>query len=117
RNNTLIIFTSDNGHSSFHLERYHAGLRGLKGFMYEGGVRVPCFMQLPGKGNQKEVTLPASYVDILPTILDVCDIPVPNGYTIDGKSLKPLMEQDDPDSVNHRRHKGSYTIIIERLSV
>lgn len=92
--NTLVIFASDNGHSSFHLERYHAGLKGLKGFMYEGGVRVPCFMQLPGNDVKKEVTLPAAYVDILPTILDVCNIPVPKGHTMDGKSLKPLMTEN-----------------------
>ena len=91
RENTLVIFLSDNGHSSQDLDRYHAGLRGLKGFMYEGGVKVPCFMQLPAvleRGTIVETH--AAHIDILPTILDLCQIPVPGSYTIDGKSLKPL---------------------------
>ena len=97
RDNTLVIFMSDNGHSSFNLERYHANLRGLKGFMYEGGVRVPCFMQLPGNNVKKKISLPTAYIDILPTVLDVCDIPIPKGYTIDGRSLKPLIAEDEAD--------------------
>jgi arylsulfatase A len=94
RDNTMIIYMSDNGQASFHPERYQANLRGLKGFMYESGVRVPCFMQLPGKNVPKEISLPTAYIDVLPTILDVCGIPVPESYTIDGRSLKPLMMEN-----------------------
>jgi len=91
RENTLVIFLSDNGQSSQDLCRYHAGLRGLKGFLYEGGVKVPCFMQLPSVLEYGSIVeTHAAHIDILPTILDVCHIPIPESYTIDGKSLRSL---------------------------
>ena len=43
-NNTLVVFMTDNGPQQF---RYLAGMRGKKGFVFEGGVRVPSFWRLP----------------------------------------------------------------------
>ncbi len=96
RDNTLVIYTSDNGQSSHDLDRYHANLRGLKGFMYEGGVKVPCFMQFPnGIKSPVKVSHPTAYIDVMPTILDYCDIPNPLGITIDGRSWAPLVDEQE----------------------
>lgn len=94
--NTLVIFTSDNG--PWLNYGNHAGttggLREGKGTTYEGGQRVPCLMMWKGvipKGvvcNQL-----VSGIDILPTLASVADAPLPLNK-IDGVSLLPLLKGD-----------------------
>lgn len=88
REETLIIFMTDNGPQQV---RYNGGFRGRKGNVYEGGVRVPLFMQYSKKlAPNKEITTPVAHLDILPTLLDFCAIePATN---LDGKSWMPLLE-------------------------
>ena len=92
--NTLIIFTSDNGpcSSSKPMDRNMAGLHGLKGTVYENGIRVPCWARWPGgfKGGGK-VERPAAHIDVMPTVLDACGVGVPAGVKLDGRSLMPLL--------------------------
>lgn len=84
---TLVIFLSDNGPQQ---ERYTAGMREKKGTVYEGGTRVPCFIRLPGVlQSGKTTTVPAAHIDLLPTILDACRVPLPTNLKIDGVSLWP----------------------------
>ncbi len=87
RDNTLIFFIGDNGSQQ---PRYIAGLRGRKSWVYEGGIRVPCFVQwpkaIPGKRRLETI---GAHIDILPTILDVCEIARPEN--LDGQSLKSLL--------------------------
>jgi arylsulfatase len=87
--NTLIIFMTDNGPQQ---RRYVAGMRGLKGSVYNGGIRVPCFIRYPGllKGSG-EVGTNTAYIDIMPTIAEVCHAGLPADMVIDGKSLLPLI--------------------------
>ncbi|MBI5280136.1 MAG: arylsulfatase [Candidatus Solibacter usitatus] len=87
---TLLVFLGDNGPA---FARYNAGMRGLKGTTYEGGLRVPCFMRWPARwpaGATDHRT--AAHIDLLPTILDACGVRLPPGRTIDGRSLlrKPV---------------------------
>ncbi len=92
--NTLLIFTSDNGpcSSSKPVDRHMAGLHGLKGTPYENGIRVPCFMRWPaGFRSPASVTRLAAHIDIMPTILDVCGISKPGGRKLDGRSVLPLL--------------------------
>lgn len=105
RDNTLVIFLSDNGAQQ---KRFNAGLRGRKASVYEGGIRVPCFLQWPGhlKG-QRKIDRIAAHIDLLPTIAEICgaagsppskDTPARN--PLDGVSLRPLLEgtaEDWPD--------------------
>ena len=93
-NNTLVIFTSDNG--PWHLKlRHHGGsalpLRGAKFSTWEGGMRVPTIMRWPGKipaGSVcKEIT---AACDILPTFGKLAKAELPK-YKIDGKNIWPLM--------------------------
>ena len=91
--NTLVIFLTDNGPQQ---RRYKGGFRGRKGNVYEGGIHVPCFMKLEGHfPSNKEVDIPAAHIDILPTILELCNITMDENIRIDGKSLLPLIQGDD----------------------
>ena len=95
--NTLVIFTSDNGPWLTRFE--HGGfafpLRGGKGSTFEGGMREPCVMRWPGvipAGTTcKEV---ASTIDLLPTIAKLAGTSAPTDRIIDGKDILPLMRGD-----------------------
>jgi len=88
--NTVVIFLTDNGPQQ---RRYTAGLRGGKGSVYEGGVRVPCFMHIPWLvPGPAGIDTPAAHIDMLPTILGLCGVPLPLQLAIDGRSLVPLIQ-------------------------
>jgi arylsulfatase A-like enzyme len=97
-NNTLIMFSSDNGP---HMEggadpeffRSNGGLRGFKRDLYEGGIRVPFIVSWPGKVKAGRVSDHISaFWDILPTIAEITDMNITKG---DGISFLPtLLEQD-----------------------
>ena len=95
--NTLIIFTSDNG--PWINYGNHAGstggLREAKGAVYEGGQRVPCIMRWPAKIPAGTVcNRLASSIDLLPTIVHLCDAPLPT-LKIDGVNISALMMGDE----------------------
>ncbi len=93
--NTLVIFTSDNGpwlsygtHSGSALP-----LREGKGTMFDGGCRVPCIMRWPARiPPGTECRELAATIDILPTLADILGIELPEDRIIDGKSILPLLE-------------------------
>lgn len=91
--NTIVIFMTDNGPQQM---RYNAGMRGLKGSIYRGGVRVPFFLSYPGLGlSDLDVEISAANIDILPTLAELCNAGVPSDRMIDGRSLVPLMKGED----------------------
>ncbi len=88
--NTLVIFMTDNGPQQ---TRYVAGMRGRKGSVYRGGVRVPFYMRLPTLFNgEKDIETTAAHIDILPTLSKICNVDLPKNRKIDGKSLLPLIQ-------------------------
>ncbi|MDQ1257146.1 MAG: hypothetical protein QG656_1748 [Candidatus Hydrogenedentes bacterium] len=91
--NTVVIFLTDNGpQGSRKGVRYNAGLRSAKGAVYEGGIRVPCFVRWPGTLDAgKSIDRVAAHIDLLPTLLDVCGVAKREGVALDGRSLKPLL--------------------------
>jgi arylsulfatase B len=91
--NTIFIFTTDNGTSSG-ANVHNNGMRGRKGSEYDGGHRVPFFMHWPKGGLNKgrDVNMITSYVDIVPTLIDYCDVPSPKGVKFDGVNIRPLIE-------------------------
>jgi arylsulfatase A-like enzyme len=90
--NTVVIFMTDNGPQQ---RRYNAGMRGLKGSVYRGGVRVPFYIRHPALGARgKEIEATAAYIDIMPTIADICKVQLPDDRKIDGISLLPLISGD-----------------------
>lgn len=94
---TILIFMSDNGQTgvdpAVNGTMYNAGMRGLKGSPYEGGHRVPFFLRWPAGGLAEghAVVDAASYVDVMPTLLDLCGVAVPATRSFHGDSLVPLL--------------------------
>ena len=63
--------------------------------MYEGGIRVPCYIRWPGHfPSGLVVDRLAAHIDLFPTLLAACQVPVPQGLKLDGKSLLPLLRGD-----------------------
>lgn len=88
-NNTIVIFITDNGPNG---KRYNSGMKGTKGSVDEGGVRVPCFIRWPSHIETGNVIKPiAADIDILPTIAELVGLKIPEGTVLDGKSLTPLL--------------------------
>lgn len=97
--NTVIIFTSDNGGlttlpKGYQIPTAVTPLRAGKGWLYEGGIRVPAIIKWPGKveKNSRSST-PIISTDFYPTILEMTGTsPIPNQHN-DGESLLPLLTQ------------------------
>ncbi len=89
---TVVIFLSDNGAEGPEGSRYNAGMRGMKGSVHEGGVRVPMFVRWPGKieANRSQTRLTA-HIDLLPTIAELCGVTNLKTKPLDGRSLVPLL--------------------------
>ena len=121
--NTILIFMTDNGTAagakmkgleSEATSGYNAGMRGKKSSIFEGGTRVPFFIHWP-KGKLtggKDIETLAAHIDVLPTLAELCDITVPEGYDPDGLSIVPLL-QDKADSWSRDHliiqfHGGAY---------
>ena len=92
---TLVVFTSDNGglSTSEGLPTSNLPLRGGKGWVYEGGIREPFLVRLPGATLRPGTTsdVPVMSTDLFATALDYAGVKVPAGLTIDGLSLAPLL--------------------------
>ncbi|HHW47530.1 MAG TPA: sulfatase [Clostridiaceae bacterium] len=92
--NTLVIFTSDNGSRADH-GASNKPLRGIKGYTYEGGMRVPCIMHWKGKikeGIRCESI--ASNIDFLATFASLCGQELPEDKVIDSVDMTPLLFED-----------------------
>jgi arylsulfatase A len=92
--NTLVVFTSDNGPwGGFGLGSGSAGLlRGMKGSIWEGGVRVPAIAWWPGTIAPGRVTPAlATLMDLFPTAMEMAGGSMPRDREIDGVSLLPVL--------------------------
>jgi arylsulfatase A-like enzyme len=94
--NTLVWFNSDNGGLPNFGPETVGGLRGYKGKIYEGGLRVPCMIEWPAGIKKSRITdYPASTMDIFPTIADLLDLPKSSMVLpLDGTSIKELFTRD-----------------------
>jgi len=87
--NTIVLFTSDNGSYDANL---CGGYRGRKGDTYDGGMRVPYIFRYPGKikpatSNSERII----GVDIYPTLLGLAGVEKPKNYTLDGVDISPIL--------------------------
>jgi arylsulfatase A-like enzyme len=98
--NTLVIFSSDNGGvGGYEREGIQGGsitdnapLKGGKGMLYEGGIRVPYLFRWPGRIPAGGVCdQPINSVDLYPTLLELAGAKPPPGYPSDGTSYAPLL--------------------------
>ncbi len=106
--NTILIFMTDNGpcpwfggivmdfNTGYPLEGYSAGMRGGKIWGYENAHRVPFFIRWPDGniGGGKDIDALSAHIDIMPTLIDLCDLKIPANLNYDGKSLAPLLTGD-----------------------
>ena len=92
---TIIIYLTDNGTSGGD-KVFNAGMRGKKGSVYEGGHRVPCFINFPAGRIDKAVDIDrlTNHFDLLPTLIELCSLATPTrGHLkFDGRSLMPLLK-------------------------
>jgi arylsulfatase A-like enzyme len=99
---TVIIFTSDNGGLSVKEgpntpSTSNAPLRAGKGYLYEGGIRVPLIVSGPAVTRPGSVCdVPVSGQDLHSTVLELAGVPPGPGQVCDGESLVPLMNGDRP---------------------
>lgn len=92
---TMVIFLSDNGGPTKHTTASNGPLRGEKGDLLEGGIRVPFALQWKGTiPSGQTVDTPVSSLDLLPTALTSAGIPVP--AHLEGANLLPLLARGEP---------------------
>ena len=90
---TVVIFTSDNGGT----RQYTAPLKGSKGELYEGGIRVPLVVAWPTiaqRGSTSDV--PVASIDLYPTLLDLSGAAAPTGQPLDGISWAAILRGGPP---------------------
>ncbi len=131
--NTIIIFTSDNGMTGNgsglksrgekrqvklgtskegkEMYAYNAQMKGLKGAVDEGGVRVPFFVRWDGMVKKgRTVDTVVSYLDILPTFAEIAGLKLPSGHEFPGKSMLPFFTEESPEWEDrfHFQHKARW---------
>ena len=113
RENTIVIFTSDNGglSTSEGWPTSNLPLRGGKGWMYEGGIREPLIVRWPGVAQPGAViATPVSSPDFFPTLLEAVGAKPASGQRLDGVSLVPILRgQTTPERALfwHYPHYGN----------
>lgn len=108
--NTIVIFFSDNGGMAaanfgnpervvtsdmldIAFSTSNLPLRGAKGWLYEGGIRVPMIIKWPNRGSKgMECDVPVISVDFYPTIMEMLGLKVPAEQKVDGVSIVPLLK-------------------------
>ena len=108
RNNTLLIYTSDNGGQKEYYSRtdYNGGkhspnkvlgnnrpLRGWKGDLYEGGIRVPALVNWPEKLAPSVINQTVSVLDWYPTIAAYAGVKIQREWKLEGRNIRPLLEK------------------------
>ena len=116
--NTVFIFTSDNG-STLWDQEYNAGLRGKKASVYEGGHRVPFLLHLPKKFKPifSKTDALTQIQDLLPTFVEICALEVEAGIKSkwNGISFLPMLQGEElPDRklvVQFEEEKGESAVL------
>ena len=102
---TVIFFTSDNGgqrdyrsktdyegkHGPYATLGDNRPLRGWKGELYEGGIRVPAFVSWSGKFRPARLDQTTSYLDVLPTFAALAGVKPEPGWKLEGRNIRPLL--------------------------
>jgi arylsulfatase A-like enzyme len=107
-NDTIVVFLTDNGPGGI---RFNSGLRNRKGTVYDGGIRVPCYLRYPARVKPFRFHhFPTMHIDIAPTIDALTGGPVDQKY--DGRDLtrrllQPTAKDEDPGrTIFTQWHRG-----------
>jgi arylsulfatase A-like enzyme len=126
RKRTLIIFQSDHGSSTEERAGFGGGnagpYRGAKFSLFEGGIRVPCIVSWPGTLPEGEArTQPATSMDWLPTLAEICGAPLPQ-RKLDGRSILGVLKSSEARSPHQVFHwqlekqwavrKGDWKLVV-----
>ena len=92
--NTLIVFSSDNGGPGYiGLPGINDPFRGWKLTLFEGGIRVPMFVSWPARiPAGSKIDEPVAHIDVMPTMAAAAGAALPAGVEIDGRNLLPLAD-------------------------
>ena len=95
--NTIVIFSSDNGPADYppaKIAGSTAGLKGRKTMIFQGGVNVPFIVRWPGHvdAGKTDSTSVMSTVDLIPTFCELAGTELPDGYESDGESFASIFE-------------------------
>lgn len=122
--NTIFIFMTDNGTAAGISTAaagsgpktwagFNAAMRGAKGSPYEGGHRVPLFVRWPGGGiggdiggdiaGGRDVDTLTAHIDLLPTLVELCELPFEPTQKLDGTSLASLLRRTGDDHSDRLR--------------
>ncbi len=95
--NTIVVFTSDNGGvaSGDNFSTSNLPLRGGKGYQWEGGTREPLFLRIGDRVTSGTVKKPVIGADLYPTLTALASLGVDPPQAIDGKDLTPLIRGED----------------------
>ncbi len=108
---TIVLYFSDNGPNSW---RWNGNMKGQKGSIDEGGVRVPCIIRWPGHISPgTKIPQIAGAIDLLPTLADMAGIPIVGDKPLDGISLKSFLlgkAQDWPDRMIFSHQNGRVSV-------
>ncbi len=124
-NDTLVFFYSDNGGPTRETTSRNDPLRGFKGTLFEGGIRVPYAIQWPGVIPSGETyTHPVMSFDITATALAVAGVEVSDADRIDGKNLLPYLNGEVSDKPHdhlfwraggqHAARAGDWKLVKQR---
>ncbi len=111
RDQTIVVFTSDNGPQFWGqpgspdcLDRFNCSLKGSKGHVYDGGIRVPLLLRWPDglPGNGKRVDQMVHFADWFPTLCELCQVPIPPRLKLDGASIVPLLRGQTGTTITRR---------------
>ena len=129
RENTIVLFISDNGgQKSWSSESQYRGkyadkphhvlgnnfpLRGWKGDLYEGGIRVPAFISWPEKIQPGLLEMPIHVADWLPTLLELVNQGTTQGMNVDGINVWPFLQVNSEEASDRKMYwktKQAYAV-------
>lgn len=93
---TVVVFASDNGPDPIPGQRFNEERRGMKYEVYEGGIRVPLWIRWPGTLEAIDREQVVHFIDLFPTLLDVCGVDDRPALPIDGVSLRDVLFDNSP---------------------
>jgi arylsulfatase/arylsulfatase A len=119
RENTIVVYLNDNGPNTM---RFVGNMRGMKTGVDDGGIRSPLLFHWPAKvpaGNSSNAW--CAHIDLLPTILEACEIQLPTEHRLDGRSFLPLLTNEKAEwparALVFQTHRGNEPQLYHHFAI